>query len=379
MFVAETLVPLLKELERSFRKAASDKRFVKKLDVLLKDYAGRPTPLYFAKHLSAKMGFRIYLKREDLLHTGAHKINNAIGQALLADFMGKKRIIAETGAGQHGVATATACALLGIECKIFMGKEDVRRQASNVQKMKLLGAELIAVESGKSTLKDAINEALRYWTQNALDTYYLFGSVAGPHPYPMIVRWFQNVIGKEAKKQILYKEKRLPHKVIACVGGGSNAIGIFSAFIDDSAVELIGVEAGGRGKSLNEHSASLSFGRPGVFQGTLSYVLDNDDGQIATAHSVAPGLDYPGVGPEHAYLKTSGRAQYISVNDREALNAFRILSKTEGIIPALESAHAVAALEKIKGNEADIIIVCLSGRGDKDINEAMRLMSNESL
>lgn len=372
MFVAETLAPLLKELEASFFEIASDKGFQDELNYYLAEYAGRPTPLYFARKLSELYNAKIYLKREDLLHTGAHKINNAIGQALLAQKMGKKKVIAETGAGQHGVATATACALLDIECKIFMGKEDVRRQAQNVYKMKLLGAEVVEVESGSATLKDAINEALRYWIANAIDTYYLFGSVAGPYPYPLIVRHFQEVIGRETKEQILSKEKRLSDKVIACVGGGSNAIGIFSAFIEDKGVELIGVEGGGTGKGRCENSATLSLGRPGIFQGSLSYVLDDDEGQICTAHSIAPGLDYPGVGPEHAFLKEAGRATYISADDREALEAFKLLSRTEGIIPALESAHAVAALSKVNIEKGEVVIINISGRGDKDLGETMK-------
>lgn len=377
MFVAETLAPLLKKLESSFLKFSSDAGFQKELDYYLTEYAGRPTPLYFAKKISDLFKAKIYLKREDLLHTGAHKINNAIGQALLAQKMGKKKVIAETGAGQHGVATATACALLDIECKVFMGKKDVRRQSQNVYKMKLLGAKVVEVETGSATLKDAINEALRYWIANAIDTYYLFGSVAGPYPYPLIVRYFQRVIGDETREQILSKEGRLPGKVVACVGGGSNAIGIFSSFIKDEDVELIGVEGGGTSSVKCENSATLSLGRPGIFQGSFSYVLDDEEGQICMAHSIAPGLDYPGVGPEHAYLKETGRAKYISVSDSEALDAFKLLSEAEGIIPALESAHAVAGLVKLSFKKGESVVVNISGRGDKDLTETMKFLEGK--
>lgn len=365
-------MPLLIELEEVFEKAKDDKTFTGEFEQQLEKYAGRPTPLYFAKNLSSQFKKEIYFKREDLLHTGAHKINNALGQALLAKRMGKQEVIAETGAGQHGVATATACAKVGIKCKIFMGKEDIRRQSSNVRRMKLLGAEVVEVDAGAKTLKDAINEALRYWLANATNTYYLLGSVVGPYPYPKIVRYFQSVIGKESRKQFLELKGKLPDTVIACVGGGSNAIGIFSGFIGDNTVELVGVEAGGKRNVEDAHSASICRGRPGIFQGTFTYLLDDDEGNIKTAHSVAAGLDYPAVGPEHSRLKESGRAKYITAFDDEALDAFFLISETEGIIPALESCHAVAGIKKLKNNSKSIL-VCLSGRGDKDIEEAFRL------
>jgi tryptophan synthase beta chain len=365
-------MPLLAELERAFHEAVADEDFTREFDRLLRTFAGRPTPLYLAPALSERYGARVYLKREDLLHTGAHKINNAIGQALLARRMGKQHVIAETGAGQHGVATAVACALLGLQATIFMGAEDVERQQPNVRRMKLFGADVVPVgESGRGTLKDAINEALRYWTAHALDTFYLFGSVAGPHPYPLVVRTFQSVIGSEARAQVLDAEGRLPDVVIACVGGGSNAIGLFSAFIEDEKVRLVGVEGGGRGAGA--HSASLARGKPGIFQGALSYVLDDENGQIEVAHSVAPGLDYPGVGPEHSYLKKTGRAQYLAVSDEEALEAFEKLARLEGILPALESAHAIAALAKIEIEPGSVVIVNLSGRGDKDLDYVFSL------
>lgn len=372
VFVAETLVPLLMELEEAFEEFKNDKVFKKDFRRLLKDYAGRPTPLYFASKLSKELGFNVFLKREDLLHTGAHKINNALGQMLLAKKMGKKRVIAETGAGQHGVAVATAAACLDMECIIFMGREDVRRQAPNVRRMKLLGAEVVPVESGSKTLKDAINEALRFWTAHANDTYYLLGSVVGPHPYPKIVRYFQSVIGREAKEQFKRIKGKLPELITACVGGGSNAAGMFSAFINDFQVELVGVEAGGSRKNPEEHSASLTEGEEGVFHGCRTFVLQDSNGNIKKAHSVAPGLDYPAVGPEHAYWKHIGRVKYVKVYDEEALDAFEKLSKLEGIIPALESAHAVAYLFKLT-KKPENAVVCISGRGDKDLEEYFRL------
>ena len=369
-YVPETLMAALEELERAYGKAKRDRKFQRELDDLRRNYAGRPTPLFFAQHLTRKLGgAKIYLKREDLLHTGAHKINNCLGQALLAVRMGKRRIIAETGAGQHGVATATVCALLGLDCVVYMGTEDMRRQELNVFRMRLLGAEVRAVEAGSRTLKDAINEAMRDWVTNVRTTHYLLGSVLGAHPYPMMVRDFQSVIGREARVQILKAETRLPNAIIACVGGGSNAMGIFHAFLRDKKVKLIGVEAGGRGKKLGEHAARLDGGSPGVLQGTFSYVLQNSHGQIAATHSVSAGLDYPGIGPEHAWLHESGRAEYVSASDKEALAAYQLLSRTEGIIPALESAHAVAECVKRAGKmrKNEIVIVNVSGRGDKDM------------
>lgn len=370
-FVPETLVPLILELEQFYHKISKDKTFWQEFKELLQEYAGRPTPLYFAKNLSQYLGghLKVYLKREDLLHTGAHKLNNTIGQVLLAKKMGKSRIIAETGAGQHGVATATACALLGLKCVVYMGAKDVERQALNVFRMKLLGAEVIPVESGTKTLKDAINEALRDWVTNVVDTFYVIGSVVGPHPYPKMVRDFQSIIGKETRAQILKKEGRLPDYIFACVGGGSNAMGIFYPFVRDRKVKLIGVEAAGHGLESDYHSATLSKGEPGVLHGMLTYLLQDKVGQIKGAHSIAPGLDYPGVGPEHAYFKESGRATYVAVRDEEALEAFQILSETEGIIPALESAHAIAYLLKAAKDlpSGSIVVVNLSGRGDKDV------------
>src|SRR5437764_5026099 len=369
-YVPETLMAALEELEQAYGKARRDAKFRRELEYLYRQYAGRPTPLYFARRLTEKLGgARIYLKREDLLHTGAHKINNCLGQALLAQRMRKRRIIAETGAGQHGVATATVCALMGNECVVYMGTEDMRRQELNVFRMRLLGAEVRGVESGQRTLKDAINEAMRDWVTNVRTTHYLLGSVLGAHPYPMMVRDFQSVIGREARSQILKAEGRLPNAIIACVGGGSNAMGIFYAFLRDKRVKLIGVEAGGRGKKLGEHAARLDGGSPGVLQGTFSYVLQNSHGQIAATHSVSAGLDYPGIGPEHAWLHESGRAEYVSASDKEALAACQLLSRTEGIIPALESAHAVAECLKRapKMKKNDLAIVNVSGRGDKDI------------
>ena len=369
-YVPETLVAALEELEKAYAKARHDRAFQRELDHLLRSYAGRPTPLYFASRLSKQLGgARIYLKREDLLHTGAHKINNCIGQALLARRMGKKRIIAETGAGQHGVATATVCALFGMECIVYMGTEDMRRQSLNVFRMRLLGAEVHGVSSGSKTLKDAINEAMRDWVTNVRTTHYLLGSVLGAHPYPMMVRDFQSVIGREARSQIRKMTGKLPNAVIACVGGGSNAMGVFYDFLKDKRVKLIGVEAGGHGAALGEHAARFSGGAPGVLQGTYSYILQDEAGQVATTHSVSAGLDYAGVGPEHAWLRESGRAEYVSATDHEALDACVMLSRTEGIIPALESSHAVAEASKrapkMKKNE--ILLVNVSGRGDKDM------------
>ncbi len=369
-YVPETLMAALEELEREYEKAKIDKKFQQRLDYLLKQYAGRPTPLFFAQRLTEKLGgAKIYLKREDLLHTGAHKINNCIGQALLVERMGKHRVIAETGAGQHGVATATVCALLGFECVVYMGTEDMRRQELNVFRMRLLGAEVRGVDSGSRTLKDAINEAMRDWVTNVRTTHYLLGSVLGAHPYPTMVRDFHRVIGREARRQILKAEGKLPKAIIACVGGGSNSIGIFYDFLNDKKVELIGVEAGGCGEALGQHAARFRGGSPGVLQGTYSYVLQDRSGQIATTHSVSAGLDYPSIGPEHAMLKDSGRAQYVPASDVEALKATTVLARTEGIIPALESAHAVAeAIKRApKMKKSEILIVNVSGRGDKDV------------
>jgi tryptophan synthase beta chain len=371
-YVPETLMAALEELESAYEKAKRDKNFQKEFERLLKDYCGRPTPLTFAARMTKQLGgAKIYLKREDLLHTGAHKINNCVGQALLAKRMAKRRIIAETGAGQHGVATATVCALMGLECVVYMGAEDMRRQELNVFRMRLLGAEVRSVDSGSRTLKDAINEAMRDWVTNVRTTHYLLGSVLGPHPYPTMVRDFHRVISREAKSQILKAESKLPSAVIACVGGGSNAIGAFYEFIEDKKVQLIGVEAGGRGPALGDHAARFAFegGRPGVLQGTFSYVLQDDAGQIALTHSISAGLDYPSIGPEHAGMKDSGRAEYVSASDDEALAATQVLSRLEGIIPALESAHAIAEVIKRapKMKKSDIVIVNVSGRGDKDI------------
>jgi len=369
-YVPETLVAALDELDHAYAEAQADPDFHLKLDSLLRDYAGRPTPLYFASRLTESLGgAKIYLKREDLLHTGAHKINNCLGQALLAVRMGKKRIIAETGAGQHGVATATVCALFGLDCVVYMGEEDMARQQLNVYRMRMLGAEVRGVSSGSRTLKDAINEAMRDWVTNVRTTHYLLGSVLGAHPYPTMVRDFHRVISREARAQILEKENRLPSAIIACVGGGSNAIGAFYEFIPDKEVRLIGVEAGGRGALLGDHAARFSGGSPGVLQGTYSYVLQDDNGQIALTHSVSAGLDYASIGPEHAALHDSGRAEYTSATDAEALDATLRLARTEGIIPALESAHAVAECIRLAPtlSPRDVVIVNVSGRGDKDM------------
>jgi len=374
-FVPETLMPALIELEQAYKKYKRDKDFLAELNSLQKDYTGRPTPLYFAQRLSEHLGgARIYLKREDLCHTGAHKINNAIAQALLAKKMGKSRIIAETGAGQHGVATATGAALVGLECEIYMGSEDMRRQALNVFRMKLLGAKVTEVPVGSKTLKDAINEALRDWTTNVRNTHYVLGTVFGPHPYPQMVRDFQSVIGKEARQQILRAEKKLPNCLIACVGGGSNSIGLFYAFLNDN-VRMIGVEAGGHGIESGQHAARFAGGSLGVFQGCMSYLLQDDDGNVLTTHSVSAGLDYASVGPEHCYLRDLKRIEYTFATDEEALKAFELLSNTEGIIPALESAHAISEAIKVAPAmpKDSIIIVNLSGRGDKDVQEVARI------
>jgi len=379
-YVAETLMPALLELEESYTECQADPSFRAEYEAYLKNYVGRPSPLYFARRLSEHLGgAKIYLKREDLNHTGAHKVNNTVGQILLARRMGKRKVIAETGAGQHGVATATVAALFGMQCDIFMGTEDIRRQALNVFRMKLLGARVHDVTSGTATLKDAMNEALRYWVTNVRDTFYVIGTVAGPHPYPQMVRDFQAVIGEEAKAQMLEAEGRLPDVAVACIGGGSNAMGLFYPFVDDQKVRLLGVEAAGLGVATGKHAASISAGRVGVLHGNKTYLLQDADGQIQHAHSVSAGLDYPGVGPEHAYLKDLGRAEYVSVTDDEALAAFRMLTEMEGIIPALESAHAIAYLLKLAPELPTdaIILVCLSGRGDKDIHTVAEAMGFE--
>lgn len=379
-YVAETLMPALLELEESYNQCQADPTFHAEFDHYLKDYVGRPSPLYFAKRLSEHLGgAKIYLKREDLNHTGAHKVNNTVGQILLARRMGKRKVIAETGAGQHGVATATVAALFGLECDIFMGTEDIRRQALNVFRMKLLGARVHEVTSGTATLKDAMNEAMRYWVTHVRDTFYVIGTVAGPHPYPQMVRDFQSIIGREAKEQMLAMERRLPDVAVACIGGGSNAMGLFHPFIDDPSVRLVGVEAAGLGVNTDKHAASIHAGRVGVLHGNKTYLLQDDDGQIQHAHSISAGLDYPGVGPEHALLNDLGRAEYVSVTDDEALAAFRMLTEMEGIIPALESAHAIAHLFKLAPelSAEETILVCLSGRGDKDIHTVAEAMGVE--
>jgi tryptophan synthase beta chain len=377
-FVPETLMHPLEELEGAYLEAQSDSGFQAELDDLFHNYSGRPTPLYSAKRLTkAWGGAKIYLKREDLNHTGAHKINNCLGQGLLARRMGKKRIIAETGAGQHGVATATVCALLGFECDVYMGEEDIRRQELNVFRMKLLGARVIPVSAGSKTLKDAINESMRDWVTNVRTTYYMLGSVLGPHPYPAMVRDFQSVIGRETRAQILESEGRLPDVLVACVGGGSNSIGLFYDFVSDKQVRMVGVEAGGRSLVLGDHAARFAGGSPGVLHGTFSYILQNEDGQVMPTHSVSAGLDYPAVGPEHAAFHDSGRVEYTSINDEEALDAFLELSRLEGIIPALESAHAIAHAKKLSLPANQIVVVNLSGRGDKDVTEVMRLISHK--
>ncbi|MEW6172420.1 MAG: tryptophan synthase subunit beta [Bacillota bacterium] len=375
-FVPETLMPALEELNEAYVTAVRDPEFEKELVWYFQHYVGRPSPLYYAARLSARLGgATVYLKREDLNHTGAHKINNTIGQALLAKRMGKSRLIAETGAGQHGVATATAAALLGFECAVYMGEEDIVRQHLNVIRMELLGAQVIPVGAGSKTLKDAMNEAIRDWVTNVRTTYYLIGSVAGPHPYPMMVRNFQAVIGRETREQILHAAGRLPDIVVACVGGGSNSIGIFYPFLDDPAVRLVGVEAAGEGQDTERHAATLNRGRPGVLHGSMSYIIQDADGQISPVHSISAGLDYPGVGPEHSYLKETGRVTYTSATDAEALEAFELLARTEGILPALESAHAIAEVVRLAPRlpRETIIIVNLSGRGDKDVETVARV------
>ena len=379
-FVAETLVPALEELARAYAEARADRAFEERRMSLLRDYVGRPTPLYYAERLSTEVGCRVWLKREDLCHTGAHKVNNTIGQVLLAQRMKKTRVIAETGAGQHGVATATACALLGLPCEVFMGAEDVRRQAPNVLRMELLGAKVHPVEAGSRTLKDAMNEALRDWVTNVDHTYYCVGSVAGPHPYPAIVRDFQDVIGREARDQYARSEGGLPQAVLACVGGGSNALGIFVAFLRDAQVKLVGVEAAGEGVDSGRHAATLTKGRIGVLHGMKTYVLQSEDGQVQEAHSISAGLDYPGVGPEHAWLRDSGRARYVCVDDRAAIEGFQMLARTEGILPALESSHAIAYLPELAkelGPEGTVV-VCLSGRGDKDLASVRDFLAEQS-
>ena len=374
-YVPETLMPILLELEISYKKYRFDKDFWVEVNALLKDYVGRPNPLYLAKNISEEIGAKVYLKREDLNHTGAHKVNNVIAQGLLAKRLGKTKVIAETGAGQHGVATATIAALMGLECTVFMGAKDVERQELNVFRMKLLGAKVIAVESGSRTLKDAMNEAIRYWVTNARDTYYIIGTVAGPHPYPMMVRDFQAIIGWEARAQILDLEGKLPDVVVAAIGGGSNAIGMFSHFLEDEEVQCVGIEAGGLGLETNKHGCSLEKGTPGVLHGQCSYLLQDEDGQILEAHSISAGLDYPGIGPEHAYHKELGTVKFDSITDKQALDAFVWLSQEEGIIPAFESSHAVAYLKKEKESlKGKTIIINLSGRGDKDMIQAKDLL-----
>jgi len=378
-FVPETLMTVLADLEKTLASLKSDRKFKSEFDFYLKEYAGRPTHLYLAERLTLRFkNLKIYLKREDLLHTGAHKINNTLGQILVAQRMKKSRIIAETGAGQHGVATATAAALFGLKCEIYMGAEDIERQSLNVFRMKLLGAKVIPVHSGSKTLKDAMNEAIRDWVTNVRNTFYVIGSVAGPHPYPLMVREFQSVIGKESRRQFLAKEKKLPDYLLACVGGGSNAMGLFHAFFNDKKVKMIGVEASGCGLKSGRHAAPLSAGELGVLHGSKSDVMQDSDGQIRVAHSIAAGLDYPGVGPEHAYYKKIGRAQYVTISDKEALQGLRLLSETEGIIPALETAHAISYLEKLnrKVKRRSTVIVCLSGRGDKDVGTIKDLIKS---
>ncbi|HEX8848086.1 MAG TPA: tryptophan synthase subunit beta [Gemmatimonadaceae bacterium] len=368
-YVPETLIPALDELEAAFESAMKDESFVAELDHLLKTYVGRPSPLSDAPRLSARVGAQVYLKREDLNHTGAHKINNTVGQALLARRMGKRRIIAETGAGQHGVATATICARFGLECIVYMGEEDMRRQQLNVVRMRLMGAEVVPVTSGTRTLKDATSEAIRDWVTTVNDSHYIIGSVVGPAPYPRMVREFQATIGREAREQMLERTGGLPKTVVACVGGGSNAMGIFHAFVPDAEVELVGVEAAGEGVQTERHSASLTKGKPGVLHGALSYLLQDEQGQVHPAHSISAGLDYPGVGPEHSHLKDSGRAEYVCVTDDEALDGFQALARLEGIIPALETSHAVAWITANAGRwrESEAVLLCVSGRGDKDV------------
>lgn len=379
-FIPETLMSAVKELNDMYKKVKNDPEFQEELSYYLKDYVGRETPLYFAERLTKKLGgAKIYLKREDLNHTGAHKINNALGQVLLAKRMGKNKVVAETGAGQHGVATATAAALFGMECTIFMGEVDVKRQALNVFRMNLLGAKVVSVTSGNKTLKDAVNEALRYWVETVDDTHYVMGSVLGPHPFPEIVRDFQSVIGKETKEQILLKEGRLPDVIMACIGGGSNAMGMFYPFINDESVKLMGVEAAGLGVNTDEHAATITKGKIGVLHGAMMNLLQDDDGQVIEPYSISAGLDYPGVGPEHSYLNTIHRAEYVAVTDDEAVDAFYLLCTTEGIIPALESSHAIAQAVKDapKMSSDDILVICLSGRGDKDVQQIFERQKKE--
>ena len=377
-FVAETLMPLILELEKKYLFYKSDKKFKKEFSTLSRDYIGRPSPLYFAKNLTNYIGgAKVYFKRDELNHTGAHKINNCLGQVLLAVRMNKKRIIAETGAGQHGVATATVCALFGLECVIYMGKKDIERQKPNVFKIKLLGAKIIPVDTGSASLKDAMNEALRDWVSNVDDTFYIIGTAAGPHPYPMMVRDFQSIIGKELKKQMLEKEKKLPNSLVACVGGGSNALGLFYEFLDEKNVKLFGIEAGGKGIKTRKHAASLSAGKPGVLHGNKTYLIQDKAGQIKEAHSISAGLDYPGIGPEHSWLKDTGRVKYIAVNDIEAINAFKICCKLEGIIPALEPSHALSYVLRYaaKLKKDHILVMNMCGRGDKDIDSIAKYLN----
>lgn len=378
-YVSESLMNTLNELEKAFDEAINDPKFIEEYKYYLKEYVGRETPLYFAERLTEKYGPKIYLKREDLNHTGAHKINNVIGQILLAKRMGKTKVIAETGAGQHGVATATGAALFNMECTVYMGAEDIERQSLNVFRMRMLGAEVHNVSSGSATLKDATNEAIRTWAERAEDTFYVIGSAVGPHPYPKMVKEFQKIISVEAKKQILEKEGRLPDVVMACVGGGSNSIGMFADFIDEKDVKLVGVEAGGLGVETGKHASAMALGQPGVLHGMRSYLLQDEDGNVELAHSISAGLDYPGVGPEHAYLKDSGRAEYVSVTDSEAMDALMELCKLEGIIPAIESSHALAHCFKLAKTmkKDDIIVLCLSGRGDKDVHTVQKYMNGE--
>lgn len=378
-YVSESLMNTLNELEKAFDEAIKDPKFIEEYKYYLKEYVGRETPLYFAERLTEKYGPKIYLKREDLNHTGAHKINNVIGQILLAKRMGKTKVIAETGAGQHGVATATGAALFNMECTVYMGAEDIERQSLNVFRMRMLGAEVHSVSSGSATLKDATNEAIRTWAERAEDTFYVIGSAVGPHPYPKIVKEFQKIISVEAKKQIVEKEGRLPDVVMACVGGGSNSIGMFADFIDEKDVKLVGVEAGGLGVETGKHASAMALGQPGVLHGMRSYLLQDEDGNVELAHSISAGLDYPGVGPEHAYLKDSGRAEYVSVTDSEAMDALMELCKMEGIIPAIESSHALAHCFKMAKTmkKDEIIVLCLSGRGDKDVHTVQKYMNGE--
>lgn len=379
-YVPETLIPALDELAEAYDKYKNDPDFQTELDYYLREYVGRPTRLYFAERLTDKLGGgKVYLKREDLCHTGAHKLNNVMGQVLIARRLGKERIIAETGAGQHGVATATACALFGLKCQVYMGVEDMERQSLNVFRMRLLGSEVIPVTSGTQTLKDATSEAIRDWVTNVHNTHYIIGSVVGPHPYPMMVRDFQSVIGRETREQMMEKEGRLPDYLLACVGGGSNAMGMFYPFVNDDSVKMIGVEAAGEGVDTDRHCATLSLGCPGVLHGSMSYLLQNEDGQVQLTHSISAGLDYPGVGPEHSYLKDSGRVEYVHATDAEALDAFQFLSETEGLIPALESAHAVAHARKLVPTlgKNDLVVICLSGRGDKDVDMVAKSLEVE--